>query len=52
MTTSTKGLAELRGRKQWKPEDARRVLGAWKESVDGSEDPRRTDAAGAVRPAY
>jgi hypothetical protein len=29
---STKWLAQLRGPKQWKAEDARRVLGAWKES--------------------
>jgi hypothetical protein len=32
MTTSTKWITQLRGPKQWKPEDARRVLGAWEES--------------------
>ena len=32
MTTSTRWLAQLRGPKQWKPEDARRVVGAWQES--------------------
>ena len=31
MTMSTKWLAQLRGPKQWKPADARRVLGAWQE---------------------
>lgn len=32
MTTSTKWITRLRGSKQWKPEAARCVLGAWKES--------------------
>lgn len=32
MTTSTKWITRLRGPTHWKSEDARRVLGAWKES--------------------